>query len=272
MTPVFQRLLLATEHTDFDAGAERVALAMAGHCRLPLAVILPLVSNPEYEAVAPQLAARAEHEAMVKLAELQAQADAAGVALELRVRRGEEPWQEIVAEARGQRADLLVTRRRGRRGFLANLLVGDMVSKVAGHAPCHVLMVPRAAAMWQRGILAAIDGSPTAERVADTASAVAAQCSLPLTFVRVARTDEHPQAETALDAAVARAAACGVTASAQVAEGKVHEAVIATLARVQADLLVVGLHGEGAIEHATLGSHARRMIALAETPVLIVRP
>jgi nucleotide-binding universal stress UspA family protein len=272
VTAYFRNLLLATEHTEFDAGAERVALALARHCDLPLGAIVPLVSNPEYEAVAPQLVARIEAEAMFRIAGLQALADEARVALEVRVRRGEEPWQEIVAEAAARRADLLVTRRRGKRGFLANLLVGDMVAKVATHAPCHVLMVPRSGAMWQHGILAAIDTSPTAERVVAVASAVAAQCGLPLTLVHVAHEDELVSANATLVKAVAEAASHGVRASAQIITGKVHEAVIAALPRLGADLLVVGVHGEDAVERAALGSNARKLIALAETPVLVVRP
>ena len=57
MAQVFQRLLLATEHTEFDTGAERWPWRWRSAARAPLAVVLPLVSNPEYEAVAPQLAA-----------------------------------------------------------------------------------------------------------------------------------------------------------------------------------------------------------------------
>jgi hypothetical protein len=63
MSQLFTRLLLATEHTEFDTGAERLAISMAQHCQLPLAVVLPLVSNPEYESLAPEIAMRAELEA-----------------------------------------------------------------------------------------------------------------------------------------------------------------------------------------------------------------
>jgi nucleotide-binding universal stress UspA family protein len=63
-----------------------------------------------------------------------------------------------------------------------------------------------------------------------------------------------------------------VRASAQSATGKVHEAVMTTLERMGADLLIIGLHGEDVIERAALGSHARKLVALAETPVLVVKP
>src|SRR5512136_324887 len=130
MSHPFQRLLLATEHTEFDVGAEALAFALARRCALPLAAVLPVTSNPEFEAVAPELAERADVRAAARRGALLAEAQAQGVALDLNVRRGPEPFAEIVAEARARSADLLVIRRRGQRGLLANLLVGEMVSKV----------------------------------------------------------------------------------------------------------------------------------------------
>lgn len=51
MAPPFTRLLLASEHTDFDRGAEALAFALAQRCGLPLAAVLPVTSNPEYEEI-----------------------------------------------------------------------------------------------------------------------------------------------------------------------------------------------------------------------------
>jgi nucleotide-binding universal stress UspA family protein len=154
MAHLFNRLLLATEHSEFDTGAEAMAFALAQRCQLPLATVVPLLSNPEYEALAPQIAAKAEQEAAVKIARLREQAAGVGVTIDLRLRRGEEPYQEIVQEAMQQGSDLIIIRRRGKRGFLANLLVGEMVSKVVTHAPCHVLIVPREAHLWSQRVLA----------------------------------------------------------------------------------------------------------------------
>lgn len=76
MAPPFTRLLLASEHTDFDRGAEALAFALAQRCGLPLAAVLPVTSNPEYEAVAPQLAARTDAQAAARREALQAAAGA----------------------------------------------------------------------------------------------------------------------------------------------------------------------------------------------------
>ena len=37
MSAVFHHLLLATEHSEFDSGAEALAFALARRCQLPLA-------------------------------------------------------------------------------------------------------------------------------------------------------------------------------------------------------------------------------------------
>jgi len=37
VTPAFGRILLATEHTEFDAGAERLAFELAKACAVPWA-------------------------------------------------------------------------------------------------------------------------------------------------------------------------------------------------------------------------------------------
>ena len=76
VTAPYARILLATEHTEFDSGAERVAFDLALRWGAPLAAVEPLVTNAEYEAVAPELAERRlkvapqkvrQHEAIVQL-------------------------------------------------------------------------------------------------------------------------------------------------------------------------------------------------------------
>lgn len=275
MNPPFTRLLLATEHTDYDAGAERVALALAARCGLPLAAVLPIASNPEYEAVAPQLAARADALAASHLAALQAAAAAAGVQLACRVRRGAELDQEIVDEARQQRSDLIVARRRGKRGFLARLLVGEMVSRVVAHAPCSVLLVPRAGQVWSRGVLLALDPAlAPAQRapLVDAAVGVAAACAVPLAVLAVADGAEAAGAEAAVQQAVAAAQALGVAAHGAVRAGKPFEQIVAAADAQAADLIVVGRHGGALASRAWLGSTTQKVIGLAERPVLVALP
>lgn len=270
----FEHILLATERTDFDAGAERLAFEMARRCEVPLTAVLPVVSNPEYEVIAPQLAEHAEQEAAAKVNTLYDAAVAADVQLEVVARHGVEPFREIVQEASERKSDLIVTRRRGKRSFLSNLLIGEMVSKVVGHAPCSVLFVPRAAKLWSRNILAAVDTSPNAECVAQVAANVAAQCGLPLTLVSVAAHDTSElrvEAQAALDRCIAVAKTAGIQAESRIVTGKPFECILAEAQAVGADLIVVGRHGESNVIRTPFGGTTQKVVGLADIPVLVAR-
>jgi nucleotide-binding universal stress UspA family protein len=271
MAQLFTRLLLATEHSEFDTGAEKMALALAQRCQLPLAAVLPLVSNPEYEALAPQIAARAEREAAGKIAQLQEHAIAAGVTINLRVRRGEEPYQEIVDEAWAQMSDLIIIRRRGKRGLLANLLVGEMVSKVVAHAPCHVLIVAREARMWSQRVMVAAEPTDHGRQIVAIAVAVAAQCGLPLHLVSVIAAEGlRKQADTFVGDMVKRALLGGVVAQAEVRTGKPFTEILASRRTSQSDLIVMGSRGDSRIGRALVGGVAQKVMGLSDHPVLVL--
>ena len=270
MTGPFSRLLLATEHGEFDTGAEALALAMARRCALPLAAVLPVVSNPEFEAVAPQLAAQADAEASARRIQLEMRARAAGVEMALRVRHGAEPYAEIVDEAREGAADLIVIRRRGKRGFLANLLVGEMVFKVLAHAPCSVLVAPRSAQMWSRRVLVGVDPQAPDARLLAQAAALAAECALPLHVVCVATSEAaRPATQAALDATVRQAGQLGAKAEGELRTGKPHQQLVEAARACGADLLVVARHGGDSLARAWMGGTAQKVIGLAECPVLV---
>lgn len=271
MPHVFSSLLLATEHSEHDVGAEALAFALAKRCGLPLAAVLPVVSNPEYEALAPQIAANAEAQAGERLRALEAAAQDAGIALDIALRRGPEPYREIVDEAQAREADLIVIRRRGRRGLLANLLVGEMVRNVVAHAPCSVLVVPRAATMWSRRVLVAMDPQASDMTPVATAAAIAAECAAPLSVLSVtgAAADAMQGAERALQRAWSTARAFGIGVDAVARVGRPHAQIVDAARQLGADLLVIGRHGDDSLARAWLGGVAQKVIGLAEQPVLV---
>ena len=270
MVTAFTRPLLATEHGEFDTGAETLAFAFAQHCRLPLAGVLPVVSNPEFEMVAPQLAAKADAEAAAKRQHLATLAQAQGVTLDLRARHGPEAWQEIVDEARERGADLIVIRRRGKRGLLANLLVGEMVSKVVAHAPCSLLIAPRDARLWTRGVLVGIDPQAPDAGALVQAAQLARDFGLSLHLVCVAAGDATREAAAqALAAAVATARQLHDRVDGEVATGRPHQALIDAARARGADLLMVGRHGGTPLARAWIGGTAQKVIGLANCPVLV---
>jgi hypothetical protein len=272
----FARILLATEHTDFDVGAERVALEMAKACGLRLAAVLPMVTNSELEATAPEVVARAEEAVHARLIALRAAAASMGVEVAARVRRGDEPSHEIIDEAQEIGADLIVARRRGEQSFLARTMVGEMVGRVATLAPCSVLLVPRACRLWSQRVLAGVDGSPVAARVAATAAALTVHYRVPLTIASVAVHDNAGE-RNAADAAVAAAAAVarreGAECAGRTLAGRPADAIVAAAGETGADLIVVGRDGEsGHRVRRVLGGTAHRTIGLAACPVLVVKP
>lgn len=269
-TAVFSHPLLATEHSEFDVGAERVALALAARRGEPLATVLPMVGNPEFDAVAPELAARDDAVVAEKLHRLQALAAAQGVRLVVQVRRGPEPYREIVDEAAAMHANLIIIRRRGRPGLLANLLLGEMVSKVVAHAPCSVLVNAREAQLWRRRVLVAVDPAELQLDTVALAARVAVDAGLPLTVVCVADTSAGDSgAQRALATAVALARSLGVTADGEVLAGKPHAQILEAANRGGADLIVVGRHGATRLARVWIGSVAQKVIGLAECPVLV---
>jgi nucleotide-binding universal stress UspA family protein len=270
MAHPFSRLLLATRHGEFDVGAEALAFAMAARCGQPLAGVIWVLSNPEFEVEAPEVAAEADAAAARKCEALAEMAAQARVDLDLTVRHGPEPWVEIVEEAQEVGADLIVVRRRGRRGLLANLLIGDMVHKVISHAPCGVLVVPRSARMWSRGVLVGIAPDAPDDALVERAAAVAAQCGVPLHVVGVAGGEgERHAALNVVSTAVARARTLGCAAEGVVQVGRPHEALIAAGRSVGADLLVVGRRAHESIARAWVGGVAQKVIGLADCPVLV---
>jgi len=273
MAGAFARILLASEHTEFDSGAEAVALALAQRSGLPLHAVLPILSNPEFEMAAPQLAERADEQAARSRQALQALADLAGVTLQLRVRRGAEPFAEIVQAARELPADLIVLRRRGQRSFLANLLVGEMVGKVLAHANCSVLLAPRGAHLWRRAVLAGLDPQVPDAALLAQAVAMAAHHGLPLHLVCVAASEEaRPAAQQALAAALlqaGQAGQAGLQVQGEVRVGRVHQELLAAAQMHGADLIVLARHGPHNLGRAWIGGVAQKVIGLAECPVLV---
>jgi len=270
MAAPFARLLLATEHTEFDAGAEALAIALARRCSLPLVAVLPVISNPEFEVTAPQLAEQADTEALRRSDALQEMALAQQVGLEVVVRRGPELDAEIVDEARRRHADLIVIRRRGKRGFLANLLVGEMVSKVVAQAPCSVLIAPRHASMWTKRVMVAIDPQAPSEATLGLAAGIAADCALPLHVVCVVpAAADAAQAERGLAALQHKARAICAHVDGEVRIGRAHlELMLAADARA-ADLLMLARQRGDRPQRMGIGQTTQKVIGLAECPVLV---
>jgi len=270
----FDKLLVTSDASEFSAGALRIAIGLASRCGAKLSAMTMVITNPEYEAIAPDRVAKAEEEARAHLESIRAQAAQEGVECDVVLRHGEDPWPVIVEEAERQQVDAIVMGRQGRRG-IARFMVGDATVKVIGHAHCSVLVAPRAAQMWQRRILTATDGSRYSDAAAAAAGKLARTCSLPVTVMSVFASSHSDVRRREAGEAVERIATFlrteGVTVDTAVVEGRPDAAIIDTASSQGADLIVVGSHGRTGLERLLIGSVSERVIGAASGPVLIAK-
>jgi nucleotide-binding universal stress UspA family protein len=273
LSPVgrFDKILLATDGSDYSAGATRVAIALCAKAgaRLMAVTVLPDPSD----GVAPDLNEEKRRAAEAVLASARAAASAAGVPCAADVRYGHDPYEVIVKEAKDTQADLVAMGRRGRRG-LARVMLGDATAKVMGYAPCSVLVVPEASEMWGN-VLVASDGSRSSDAACVTAARIARRCGSPLSVlsVMVPSHSETRQAEARqiVDRVVAALKAEGIEAEGIVERGIAEDAIMDTAKRKKAGLIVLGSHGRTGWGRILFGSKAERVINQANCPVLVVK-
>jgi nucleotide-binding universal stress UspA family protein len=269
-----KQILLATDGSEYSLGAQKAAIALTKRCHGELHIMSIMLTTQDLEGVGTQhMRETREREVQVRLDKAAEAALAEGVACTTHLVFGEHPEHEIVNTAAEIGADLVVLGRRGSRG-LARSMVGHATAYVAGHAPCNVLVVPRAAEVWSKRILLATDGSEHSAAAGEAALAVARQCGLPVTVVS-ATTRSHSEerkaeARTSVERKVAKLTEAGIRGKAVVAEGRPDDVVIETAAREDADLIVVGSHGRTGLMRLVLGSISERIMGQAQCPVMVV--
>ncbi len=140
-TPGFERLLVATDGSRFSKAAVEEAIKIAGACSSTLYVVLVIEASAEIEMWDAQSADKLEKDMRNYLAGIKANATKHGVKCEAILHLGDEPYKDIVSEAKKRKAGTIIMGSHGRTG-LTRLLMGSVVSRVIGHAPCKVLVVP----------------------------------------------------------------------------------------------------------------------------------
>lgn len=264
-------VLVATDGSDYSAGAIRTGVALARSRGARLIGLSIAVDNPEYSTLVPNLQEEAAKRAREALASFNAEA---GGDTETTIREAADPAHGIVAAAEELGADIIVMGRRGRRG-LARVMMGDATAKVIGHATCPVLVAPRPSHLWEKHILLATDGSSYSEAAASVAGHLAKQAGLPVSVVSVV-TSSHSEArrmeaERTVAASVERLKALGLQVEGLVVEGRPDEAIVKAAESAGADLIVMGSHGRTGLTKILLGSVAERVIGHAACPVLVVK-
>lgn len=276
LSPVgrFERIMLATDGSEYSAGAEQVAIAMCAIGNARLSIVTAVIGSPDIGHLGPDAISEAETRATAILERVAEEATRRRIDCNKVIRFGDDPYREIVAEAADSNADVIVLGRRGRRG-LARLMLGDATGKVIGNAPCSVLVVPKAAEMWKQRLLIAIDGSRSSDAAAISAARIAKCCGAPITVLSV-MVPSHPserqaEAQKIVDRVVTFYREEGLEADGIVRQGETHEAIAAAAGEIGADLIVMGSHGRTGLGRLLLGSNSERVIGQATCPVLVVK-
>ena len=285
-----EKLLLATDGSLFSEGAIREAIRLAKKCSSKLSVLSVIETNTEYAAIAPQLLEKAEKTAREHLESVKAQAKKEGVDCGTSILEGEDSYNYISEEAAKNKISMIIMGRRGRTG-LKRLAMGSTAARVIGHAPCNVLVVPKAAIVEFKSIVIATDGSPYSTAAASEAIGIAKKNGSKLTVISVvpaelatptdvdfAATQRELLADKEMQAAEKNAKAVkeaaqkeGVAVQAFVMTGKPADAIIETANEKNADLIIVGSHGRTGIERLLMGSVAERVIVMSSCAVMVVK-
>jgi nucleotide-binding universal stress UspA family protein len=285
-----ERLLVATDGSEFSEDAIREALALSRRCSSKLFAISVIETNAELAAMAPALLEKNEKAARARLEAVAVRARKDGVDCETIVREGEDLYQYIVDEAVKNKITMIVMGRRGRKG-LNRLVMGSTTARVIGHAPCSVLVVPPAAKVEFRSVVVATDGSKYSAAAVSEAIGIAKRNGSKLTAVAVVPAEmamptdadfaalqrdkladqEMQSAEKNAKAVKEAAQKEGVAAQAFVLSGKPADAIIECAKDANADLITVGSHGRTGLDKLLMGSVTERVIVLSPCAVLVVK-
>jgi uncharacterized protein len=266
-----EKLLLATDRSEYSEGAVREAINFAKTCSSWLTVLSVLETNPEYETIGSKFFEQEEKEALRNIESVKARAKKEGVNCDTALLEGGGPAGSIVDFAAEKKVDMIVVGRRGRKG-LAKLLIGEVASKVIGHASCKVLVVPRAAVIGYKNILVATDGSAHGNAAVSEAIAIAKRTGSNLIALSAMRDEsEREEANNHVRTAVALAQKEGVPTEALTPLGRSFNTIVETAGGRGVDLIVMGNYGKTGVKKLLMGSATEKVIGAAGCAVLVVK-
>lgn len=266
-----EKLLLATDLSEYSDGAIREAINLARKCKTELHAISVIEINPEYETFGTDVIEREEKEIAAYFEALKARALKEGVSCKSILRRSGEPSRLIVEEAEKKKVDMIIIGRHGRRG-MAKVLMGSVAAKVIGNAPCNVLVVPRAAVPGFRNILVATDGSAHANAAVSEALAIAKSSGGHVIVLSSYFLDnELEEAKSNVNKVVKMAQDEGVVFETLTPRGRPYEAIVETAGGRTVDLIVMGAFGKTGLRKFLMGSSTEKVVGLAGCAVLVVK-
>lgn len=296
MTSSINRLLLATDFSEWAQRAEDYACSLASSWRASLTVMtvleFPAGMNPDYPVNQQYLTYRMG-EASEQLAEFKARASRRGIIVATRIATGI-PSEEINAAALAEGSELIVMGTRGKTG-LAHVLLGSTAERVIRTAPCPVLAVHMAkdevpvehAGVGLDRILVPIDFSDCSLDALEYAAVVARQAKASIELLHVLepvaygldftmshadeRKDKRERLTKRLEDLSAALSAAGIAVKSHVRGGVPADSILDDARTLPSDLIVMGTHGRRGLSHVMAGSVAEGVLRQARCPVLTVR-
>jgi nucleotide-binding universal stress UspA family protein len=201
--------------------------------------------------------------------------------------------RQIVEHARRTRADMVVMGTHGRSGF-ERWVLGSVTEKVLRKLECPVLTVPRSCGASDvelacfRRILCPVDFSGPSLQAVEQAVSLAEEAKARLSLLHVVDWLPQPEARGGrrldeyrayverdglrrLRTLVPEAARDWCEPREAVVFGKPWREVLRRAAEEQTDLIVMGVHGRGAVDLMLFGSTTQQVVREATCPVLTIR-
>ena len=224
-----QRLMLATDGSEFSRAPTEIAIDLARRFGVTLDVVTAVETESDQELARARLAP-AVRDGMI-----------AGVDCEEIVRYGKQPVKEVVAAATAAAANILIIGRRPPRGDIKERLIGDIARQILIQVPSHVLIAGWQARMWQQRILVASDGSDFSDSVVDMATQLAKITATPVTLIAVAgNAAARQQAEADVEHKAGLMRLEGVAVTPLIVDGNPGPAIVQAAHDIGADLVVLG--------------------------------
>jgi nucleotide-binding universal stress UspA family protein len=302
-----QRILCPIDFSDFSRRALDYAIAIAKGYEstitlLHVSAVLPVAAYVPGTGVLPPVALTpVDRDTLLAAMKRFAEGDArAAVPIEFDLAEGSTAV-EILAKAEAIPAGLLVMGTHGHSGF-ERLVLGSVTEKVLRKAACPVLTVPGgvpgtvpAPPVLFKRILCAVDFSDCSMHALNYAMSIAQEADAHLTvmhvielpplvprevhenvfatprslreYVALAEEDRRTRLNEAIPDSVRTYCAVDTV----FATGKPYREILRVAEEQNADLLVIGIHGRGAIDRFLFGSTAQHLVRQAPCPVLTLR-
>jgi SulP family sulfate permease len=255
-----QRLMLATDGSEFSHAPEEIAIRLARSFGVTLDLMTNVESSDDDEI------------ARIRLAQVERKATEGGVVCETIVRHGKNLVEQIVSAAAAADANILVIGRHPPRGGMKERLVGEIALQIILRSPCHVLVANWQAHPCRSRILMATDGSPISTTVAEITAQIAKVAHLPVTVLAAASSPaERTKAEADIAEKLGLLKVEGIECAGIIVEKTPERAIIETAQEVGADLVIIGNDQSKGLTRKLTGQITDRVVGGLACAVLVVK-